>query len=184
LEDLSLHILDVGENSLDAGATEIKIKIDEDTRGNKLVLVIEDNGRGLDEETQKKVLDPFYTTKKGKEAGLGISLLAQSAQEAGGDLSIKSQIATGTVITAWFVYDHLDRKPIGNMADTIIALLAGRGSSIDIVYEHCKDGDGFTLDTREIRMELQDVPLDNPEVLNLLKEVINCGLKDLEKEDK
>ena len=184
MQDLSLHILDIGENSINAGATKIEIRINEDTIGNKLVLEIEDNGSGLDEETRQKVLDPFYTTKKDKEAGLGISLLAQSAQEADGDLEIKSQKGKGTTVTAQFVYDHLDRKPLGNMADTIIALLTGRGADIDIVYEHCKDGDGFTLDTRDIKEELQDVPIDNPEVLNLLMATINNGVKDLEKENK
>jgi len=184
LQDISLHILDIGENSINAGATKIEIRINEDTIGNKLVLEIEDNGSGLDEETRQKILDPFFTTKEDKEAGLGISLLAQSAQEADGDLEIKSQKGKGTTVTAQFVYDHLDRKPLGSMADTIISLLTGRGLDIDIVYEHDKDGDGFTLDTREIKAELREVPLDNPEVLNLLKETINNGLKDLEKEDK
>jgi hypothetical protein len=184
LQDLSLHILDIGENSINAGAKTIVIKINEDTKGNKLVLEIADNGSGLDEETRQKVLDPFYTTKKDKEAGLGISLLAQSAQEADGDLKIESQKGKGTTIVAQFVYNHLDRKPLGNMADTIIALLTGRGAEIDIVYEHCKDGDGFTLDTRDIKEELQEVPIDNFAVLNLLKETINNGLKNLEKEDK
>jgi hypothetical protein len=184
LQDLSLHILDISENSIEAGATKINIMINEDTKGNKLVLKIEDNGSGLDEETRQKVLDPFYTTKKDKEAGLGISLLAQSAQEARGNLTLISQKGEGTTITTEFVYDHIDRKPLGNMADTIIALLTGRGLDIDIVYEHCKDGDGFTLDTREIKEELQEVPIDNPEVLNLLKETINNGLKELEKENK
>jgi hypothetical protein len=184
LQDLSLHILDISENSIEAGATKINIMINEDTKGNKLMLKIEDNGSGLDEETRQKILDPFYTTKKDKEAGLGISLLAQSAQEADGDLEINSQNGKGTTVTAQFVYDHLDRKPLGNMADTIIALLTGRGADIDIVYEHNKDGDGFTLDTRDIKEELQEVPIDNPEVLNLLMETINNGLKDLENENK
>lgn len=184
MQDLSLHILDIGENSINAGATKIKIKINEDTKGNKLELEIEDNGSGLDEETRQRVLDPFYTTKKDKEAGLGISLLEQSAREADGDLEIKSQKGKGTTVTAQFVYDHIDRRPLGDMADTIIALLTGRGADINIVYEHCKDGDGFILDTRDIKAELQEVPIDNPEVLNLLKETINNGLKDLDKENK
>jgi hypothetical protein len=184
LQDLSLHILDISENSIEAGATKINIMINEDTRRNKLVLKIEDNGSGLDEETRQKVLDPFYTTKKGKEAGLGISLLAQSAREADGNLTIESQKGKGTTITTEFVYDHIDRRPVGDMADTIIALLTGRGAGIDIVYQHCKDGDGFILDTRDIKAELQDVPINNPEVLNLLGETIHTGLRDLEKENK
>lgn len=184
MQDISLHILDVSENSIAAGATELKIKINEDTKGNKLVLEIEDNGKGMDKETQQKVLDPFYTTKTTKtssEAGLGIPLLAQSVQEAEGNLKIKSKKGKGTVITAEFVYDHIDRRPLGNMADTMIALITGRGTDIDIVYEHCRNGDGFILDTRDIKEELQEVPINNPEVLHFLKQTITNGLKDLEK---
>ena len=184
MQDLSLHILDISENSIAAGATKIKIKINEDIRGNKLVLEIEDNGRGMDKETRQKVLDPFYTTKTtetSSEAGLGIPLLAQSAQEAEGNLKIKSKIGKGTTIIAEFVYDHLDRRPLGNMADTMIALITGRGTDIDIVYEHCRNGDGFILDTRDIKEELQEVPINNPEVLHFLKQIITNGLKDLEK---
>lgn len=182
MQDISFHILDIGENSFAAGATQIKIKINEDIKGNKLILEIEDNGKGLDKETQQKVLDPFYTTKKSGEVGLGIPMLAHSAKEAEGNLKIESQIGKGTTITARFVYNHIDRKPLGNLADTIIALITGKGRDIDIVYEHYKNGDGFLLDTREIKEELQDVPIDNPEVLNFLRETIMNGLKDLVKE--
>jgi hypothetical protein len=184
LQDLSLHILDISENSIAAGATNINIKINEDIKGNKLVLEIEDNGKGLDKETQQKVLDPFYTTKKNGEVGLGIPMLAHSVKEAEGNLKINSQLGKGTIITAQFVYDHIDRKPLGDMADTIITLITGRGRDIDIVYEHCRNGDGFQLDTRDIKEELQDVPINNPEVLNYLRESIKNGLKDLEKEGK
>jgi len=183
LLDLSLHILDIGENSIAAGATKVKIRINEDIKANKLVLEIEDNGKGMDEETRQKVLDPFYTTKKDGQVGLGIPMLAHSAREAAGNLSIKSQIGKGTVITAQFVYDHIDRKPLGDIADTVIALITGGDGDIDIVYEHCRDGEGFQLDTRDIKEELQDVPINNPEVLNYLRETIKNGIKDLEKEN-
>lgn len=182
MQDISLHILDISENSIEAGATKIKIMINEDTERNKLVLKIDDNGKGFDEETRQKVFDPFYTTKKEKVAGLGISFLAQSAREAEGKLEIKSQEGKGTSIITEFVYDHIDRKPLGNIADTIIALLTGRGLYIDIVYEHQKDGDGFIFDTRDIKVELQEVPITDPEILNLLRETINNRLQELEKE--
>jgi hypothetical protein len=182
LQDLSLHILDIGENSIAAGATEIKIIVNEDIKGNKLVLEIEDNGKGLDVETQRKVLDPFYTTKKNGQVGLGIPFLAQSVKEAEGDLKINSRPGKGTTITAEFVYDHIDRKPLGDMADTIIALITGRGSDIDIVYEHCRDGEGFQLNTRDIKEELQEVPITDPDVLNYLRETLKNELRNLEKE--
>jgi anti-sigma regulatory factor (Ser/Thr protein kinase) len=182
LEDLSLHILDIAENSIAAGAAKIEIAIDEDTRRNLLLLRITDDGKGLDEETRQKVLDPFYTTRQTRRVGLGLPLLAQAAREAEGDISVQSQEGKGTTVTATFVHDHIDRKPLGNIADTLIALIAAKGPDIDIVYEHRRNGGGFLLDTHDIKEELQDVPIDNPGVLKYLKETITSGLKELENE--
>jgi hypothetical protein len=182
LEDLSLHILDVCENSIKADAAKIEIMIDEDTIGNTLLLEIKDNGKGLDKKTLSKVLDPFYTTRKTRRVGLGLPMLAQAAKEAEGDINIESQKGEGTTITVKFVHNHIDRKPLGNIAETIISLISMEQSDIDIVYTHQRDGSGFQFDTREIKEELQDVPINNPEVINFLRETINDGLKELEKE--
>ena len=181
MEDLSLHLLDIVENSLEAGATLIEMVIDEDTVGNRLLLQIKDNGRGLDPEARRQVLDPFYTTKTARRVGLGLPLLAQAAKEAEGDLTIDSQSGKGTTLTAEFVYDHIDRKPLGNMAETLITLIAAKGLVIDILYRHCKGGEEFLFDTREIKEELQEVPINNPEILTFLRETITNGIKDLEK---
>ena len=178
MQDLSLHILDIAENSIAAGATEIAITIDEDTRRNLLLLTIKDNGRGLDAEARAAVLDPFYTTKS-KRVGLGLPMLAQSAREADGELSIQSEAGRGTTITARFVYDHIDRRPLGNIAETLVTLVTAGGTAVDIVYEHRRDGDGFLFDTKEVKEDLQDVPINNPEVLNFLKETITSGLEEL-----
>lgn len=182
MRDLSLHILDVSENSIAAGASKIEIMIDEDTKRNILSLKIKDNGKGLDKKTLSKILDPFYTTRKTRRVGLGLSMLAQAAKEADGDINIESQKGKGTTITARFIHNHIDRKPLGDIAETFIILITGKGLDIDFIYKHRKNGDGFLLDTREIKEELQDVPINNPEVLNLLRETINNGFKDLEKE--
>jgi anti-sigma regulatory factor (Ser/Thr protein kinase) len=185
LEDLSLHILDICENSIEADATKIEIMIEENTVQNTLLLTIKDNGKGLDKETMSKVLDPFYTTRKTRRVGLGLPMLAQAAKEAEGDLKIESQKGKGTTITAQFVHNHIDRKPLGDIAGTLIALITARGterSGTDIVYEHRKNGDAFLFNTREIKKELQDVPITHPEVLNLLRKIITNGLKNLVKE--
>jgi nitrogen fixation/metabolism regulation signal transduction histidine kinase len=184
LEDLSLHILDVCENSIKADAAKIEIMINEDTVGNKLLLEIKDDGKGLDKETLSKVLDPFYTTRKTRRVGLGLPMLAQAAKEAEGDINIESQEGIGTCVTVKFVHNHIDRKPLGNIAETIISLISMEKSDIDIVYTHQRDGNGFQFDTREIKEELQDVPINNPEVINFLRETIKNGLKELEKEKK
>lgn len=122
MEDLSLHILDVVENSLRAGATEVKVRLTENQAEDLLILMIEDNGAGMDEATKQRCVDPFFTTKKGKGVGLGLPLLGQSCFEAGGELSVETSRAKGTKVTATFRLSHIDRRPLGDMNSTIRCL--------------------------------------------------------------
>lgn len=177
MDDLSLHILDIIENSVAAGATHIKIRIDEDIADNVLTIKIEDNGRGMDKVTLDKALDPFYTTKKTRRVGLGLSMLAQATQESEGSFDIKSQPGKGTRVTAKFAYDHIDRKPLGNMAETITTCIAGSGLQTDIVYRHSRGDKEFIFDTNEIKERLNGVAIDNPEIISFLKQQIEEGLK-------
>jgi len=150
VEDLSLHILDIVENSIRARASKINIKIVEDTRGDLLTIEIKDDGKGIDKETMKKVLDPFFTTKTTRKVGLGLALLKQSARESGGDVEIESEVGTGTRVKAVFNYSHIDRKPLGDIAATLVTLIAGN-PEVDFIYEHTNDESEYRIDTREIR---------------------------------
>jgi signal transduction histidine kinase len=123
MEDLSLHILDIAENSIRAGAEKIVIEIHEDIDADELIVRIEDNGEGMDAETLRNAANPFFTTKDGKRFGLGLSLLAQAAEDAGGAFTIDSQKGRGTRIKATFVLSHPDMKPMGDIAETIKTLV-------------------------------------------------------------
>jgi signal transduction histidine kinase len=171
MEDLSLHILDIAENSIAAHADRIKIHINEDTQNDKLSLFISDNGTGMDRKTKKKVLDPFFTSKtvRNVQFGLGLPLLFESARAANGGLSIKSRKGKGTQVRVWFQLSHIDRKPIGDMRQTLITLILGN-PDVDFEYVHNKDGRSYRLDTAEWRARLGDIPLHTPEIMNLLKE--------------
>jgi anti-sigma regulatory factor (Ser/Thr protein kinase) len=175
MQDLSLHILDIAENSITAGASEIKIKIIEDSRDNVLSIEISDNGKGMDEETIKKVYDPFFTTKECKRTGLGIPLLAQSARECNGDMDIKTGKGKGTTITVSFQYNHIDRKPLGNIRDTIIVLIASH-PEIDFIFEHRRNDSLYSLNISEIRQELDGVPMSSPDVIKFIKDDISAWL--------
>jgi len=150
VEDISLHILDIVENSIRARASKINIKIVEDTKEDLLTVEIKDNGNGMDKETLNKVLDPFFTTKISRKVGLGLALFKQSAIESGGDLEIQSEVGIGTTVKAVFNYSHIDRKPLGDMAATLVTLIAGN-REINFVYEHITDESVYRIDTEEIR---------------------------------
>ncbi|MDH5466758.1 MAG: ATP-binding protein [Candidatus Aminicenantes bacterium] len=169
MEDLSLHILDIAENSIAANADTIEITISEDERKDSLSIEIKDNGMGMDEKKVKKALDPFYTTKTTRRFGLGLPLLSESAKAASGNLTIKSRPGEGTQIKADFQYSHIDRKPLGDMSQTILTLVMGN-PEIDFVYTHNKNSQTYCLDTRKIKSQLNGRPLSSPEGIRILRE--------------
>lgn len=172
MEDLSLHILDVVENSTAAGATLVEIIVYRNSSEDILKITVKDNGRGMDEEMTRKITDPFVTTRTTRRVGMGIPLLAQSAREAEGSLVLKSKIGEGTEVTATFRYSHIDRKPLGDMGATMVTLILGN-PDVDFRYESHIDGSVTEIDTREIKKELDGVNITEPAVLDLVRNTIN-----------
>lgn len=177
MQDLSLHLLDIVENSIKAEATLVEISITEDIQKNKLILVIKDNGSGIVADQPHQALDPFYSTKKSNRIGLGLSLLNQATEQAGGGVQLQSDRNSGTTITATFKLDHIDRKPLGNIGETLIALISSQGEKIDFIYRHQNGDQVFELDTREIKDQLGNVTITNPQVINFLKKNIIDNLE-------
>jgi len=178
MEDISLHILDIAENSVASGATLITISIVEKTKEDSFIVTIEDNGRGMTEEFVKNVLDPFCTTRTTRKVGLGLSFLAQSARETGGDIRIVSVPSKGTVVTANFIPSHIDMKPLGNIADTITTLIAGNPGT-GFFFRYSRDSRTYQLDTREICAVLEDVPINSSEVLSAIRGDLIEALNDI-----
>jgi len=178
MEDISLHILDIAENSIGADATVIAISISEDTAKDLFSVEIEDNGRGIPEDMRSKVLDPFCTSRTTRKVGLGLPLLAQAARETGGDISVRSGSASGTIVTATFKKSHIDMKPLGNMAETLVVLIAGN-PKVDFLFTYNKNSNTFSLDTREIKKELDGVPINSSSVLSFLRDYIGASLRDI-----
>lgn len=177
MEDLSLHILDISENSIRAGATEIGIEIVENVKENILLIEIHDNGKGMSEEMVKQVSDPFFTTKTTRRIGLGIPFLIQAARETMGDVDIKTGKGKGTTITARFQYNHIDRKPLGDMEKTMSVLIASN-PDIDFSFHHIRNNRSFTLKTSEIRKKLEGIPINAPQVIKYIKDDIREWLNE------
>jgi Histidine kinase-, DNA gyrase B-, and HSP90-like ATPase len=182
MQDLSLHVLDVAENGIKAGADLIRIVIEENPEEDRLMMTISDNGRGMEPEFLARVLDPFVTTRTTRKVGLGLSLLQQTAEEADGCLKVDSKPGQGTRVDVAMNYGHIDRKPMGDMAETIITLIQGN-AAVDFAYEHIKNGKKYSLNTAEIRQELEEIPLDNPEVIKIIKGDLDEGLEEIDAGD-
>ena len=170
MKEISLNILDIAENSVKAKATLTEIYVTEE--GDTLTLTIKDDGCGMDEQTVKSVIDPFYTTRKTRSVGLGIPLLKLACEQTGGSLSISSSTDTddhGTTLRAIFFKNHIDFTPLGDVTSSIVTLIQGHPDT-DFLFLHTKDAGEVSLDTREIRAVLEDVPLDTYEVITWIRE--------------
>ena len=176
--DLSLHILDIVQNSVRAGATMIQIMIQENLETDLYKIVIEDNGSGMDENTLSDVTNPFYTTRTTRKVGLGIPLLKQNAEMCGGKILLFSELGKGTKLEVYFRHSHIDRPPQGDIASTVKILIAGN-PEIDFEYHHAINRDGFHLTTLELKQTLDGIPLNEPEVLAFIESMINDNIKAL-----
>lgn len=162
MKELSLHILDIAQNSISAGCTRLELSLTE--QDGRLTLVIGDNGRGMTPEFLASVTDPFTTTRTTRKVGLGLPLLRMAAEQTGGSLAIESTVGVGTTVTARFFSGHIDCPPLGDMAGTVALLVQG-APDVDTVYTHTTSRGSFTFDTREIRAVLgEGISLAEPEV--------------------
>ena len=173
MKELSLNILDITENSVKAGATLTEISILEENT--LLTLTVTDNGCGMNEETVRSVTDPFYTTRTTRKVGLGIPLLKLASEQTGGTLVISSRDkesfpdSHGTVLTATFYKNHLDFTPLGDVISTVVTLIQGH-PEVDFLFTHKEENREVTLDTRELRQVLVDIPLNSPEILGWIRD--------------
>lgn len=171
MKDLSLHILDIAQNSISAGASNIGISIDENLAANTMAIEVTDNGRGMSAEVLERVTDPYFTSRTTRKVGLGIPLFKQNAEATGGSLQIESEEGRGTMLKATFVHNHLDRPPLGDMAGVMV-LLAGANPEIRFVYTHRVDNEEYVFDTEEVKEALDGLPINDPQVMRFLKEMI------------
>ena len=149
MPDLAMHILDIMENSTRAEAKNISIEIVEDSAKNELSIAVTDDGKGMTEEGVKRSLDPFYTTKKERsKVGLGLPLLKETAEQAGGCLVVTSAPGKGTAVRVRMVLDHIDRPPLGDINQMLRIIIATNpGVVFDFIYT--VDGETETFSTRD-----------------------------------
>lgn len=172
MKELSLNILDIAENSVKAGATLITVSLTQ--AGNVLTIEITDDGCGMDAETVRRVTDPFYTTRTTRRVGLGLPLLKLEAEQTGGTLTVTSRTAAqcpdghGTTVRATFHTDHIDCMPLGDVTATLVTLIQGHPQE-ELAFSHRTAAGTVTLDTRQLREVLGDVPLDTYEVLKWIE---------------
>lgn len=176
MRELALHLLDIIENSVSAGAKNITVEIIEDTRGDRLKMSVIDDGCGMDAETAAKVVDPFVTSRTTRKVGLGIPLLKAAAESCNGFLHIQSIPNQGTRVDVEFQRSHIDRMPLGDLAGTFLGILIGT-PEVHWIFRYHRDDQKFEFDDAPIKKELEGIPLSEPEVLKYLRNVLETGIQ-------
>lgn len=176
MRELALHLLDIAENSVAAQAKNISISIEEDTCRDTLRMLIRDDGVGMSPELVAKVIDPFTTSRTTRKVGLGIPLLKAAAEACEGWLKIDSILGAGTTVEVVFKRSHIDRMPLGNLAETFLTLFIGT-PDVHWLFEYRVDAQEFLFDDVVIKDELQGVPLSEPSVIGFVRDYIQSGIE-------
>ena len=179
MREIALHLLDLAENSVSAGAHAITISVYEDLDADKLMIRIVDDGRGMDEETIRKVSDPFFTSRTTRKVGLGIPLLKEAAEACNGRMEILSKPGAGTQIEVSFQHSHIDRMPLGNLSTVFLELTVAH-PEIHWIFHYTARKHGcqetFVFNDEPVKEVLAEVPLTHPDVLAYLRETLEQGL--------
>ncbi len=168
MEELSLNILDIAQNSVRAGASRVEISVVEKPADDRMIITITDDGCGMTPEQIAHVEDPFYTTRTTRKVGLGVPFFKMAALMTGGDFSICSQVGEGTQVQAVFGLTHIDRMPLGNMADTM-CILMGCNEQINFSFTYQVGEEVFSVSTAQLQEILDGVPLNSPQVMEFIR---------------
>ena len=184
MREIVLHLLDLAENSVSAGAHAITISVCEDLQADRLTARIEDDGRGMDEQTLRQVTDPFFTSRTTRKVGLGLPLLKEAAEACNGRLEIWSKPGAGTQVEATFRHSHIDRMPLGNLSPVFLQLTVGH-PEIHWIFRYTARTAGcqetFEFNDEPVKAILADVPLSHPDVLAYLRATLEDGLGQAQK---
>ena len=172
MQELSLNILDIAQNSVVAAASLIEIDIAVYGENNKMLsITIKDNGKGMDRQTLENVTNPFFTSRTTRKVGLGIPLFKMAAEQTGGNFDIQSAVGVGTTVKAVFDTSNIDCTPLGDIWDTV-AILIQMNEDIDFVYTASRGEESFVCDTRQLKEIMEGAPLSDPMVVRWIKEFI------------
>jgi anti-sigma regulatory factor (Ser/Thr protein kinase) len=173
MKDLSMHIMDIAENSVRAGATEVEVCLA--FSGDTLEMSIRDNGCGMDAKMVQKITDPYTTSRTTRKVGLGLPFLKMNAEQTGGSIEVESERGRGTTVKAVFFTNNIDCIPMGDVASTLSLLMTGN-PEVNVIVKIQKNDEVFEISSKEINDILDGIPISHPKVgvfiKNMLKEEV------------
>lgn len=176
MKELALNILDIVQNSIRAKARQVEIRIEESEFKNLLEILISDDGVGIPPEMLANVVDPYITSRTKRKVGMGLALLKQHAEFAGGRLKIDSQVGKGTWVDARFLLNHIDRQPMGDISG-VVKILIVANPLIEFLFVYKTDNGEYRLDTREIKEIFEIKDLTDNKLMEDIRNMILGNLK-------
>lgn len=173
--DLSLHLLDLLQNSAHAGARTVKVDILESLEHDLLQVKVSDDGKGISSDERERILDPFYTSSDRKHVGLGLPLVAQAAELAGGSLSIEGSELGGACVVVNYKLNHPDRQPLGDIVATFVSFLAGN-PDLRVLFTYCGPNGVYHFDTNSIWDDIGEDSRNQLIFLGKVEEELTQGL--------
>lgn len=168
LNELSLNVLDIVQNSIRANASLVHIFVSISTLNNLLTIAVKDNGSGFDVNTYENALNESIYHRQG---GYGIPLFKESAEKTGGSFKIFSAAGKGTEIISSYILNSPYRLPLGDINATIETLFFCC-TDINFVYTYKVDEESFTLSTKDVKRIMGNIPINNPETAQFIKEYL------------
>ena len=173
-----MHILDIVQNSISAGATLVTLTVDESPAEDLLTIAVGDNGRGMTPEQVSRLSDPFFTSRTTRRVGMGIPLLMDSARQSGGDVRIESEPGKGTEVTAVFGYSNIDRPPLGDVANALM-LLVSSNPDLDFLFTYRYNGEEYLFDTSDVRNVFGKGALKDLTIIRNLEKMIKDNMREI-----
>lgn len=173
MKNIADHVLDIVQNSIDAGAKKVQIELI--YKEKELLFTVEDDGKGMDEETLQKAKDPFFTTRSSRKVGLGLALLQNNCEKTGGNLQIRSKPGEGTKLEAVMQTDSIDRIPKGDIAGAVSMLICNH-PSVALFFYHQEDSKLFETNSTALSMALHPIPLDHPTARKGVRQLIESNI--------
>lgn len=187
MREISLHLLDIAENSVAAEARNIHLQVHEDLAADRLWANVKDDGRGMSQELVAQVVDPFITSRTTRKVGLGIPLLKAAAEACAGELTIASTPGKGTDLQVAFQRSHIDRMPLGDLASSLLTLIVAYPEihwQFDYRLTRLVAGSietlEFNFDDIPVKEALEGIPLCEPEVLSALRQMLEDGVRQIQ----
>lgn len=151
------QLVDLVQNSLEAGASQVTLRWAEDDE--TIAVEIEDNGKGMTPEIQASALNPFYTNgekHRHRKVGLGLAFLKQTVDAAEGDMRLVSQPGAGTTVCFRVKAKHVDLPPKGSWVDALTGVM-GMTGEFELIAERSVNGQAYRVTRQELLEVLGDL---------------------------